>query len=218
MLNVLPKSIQNLIDQFTKLPGIGPRMAARLTFYLLTKPKTAIEQLASALEQVSQGLQLCIICGNMSEEAECVICRNDQRVNDSIIVVEEALDVVAFERASFHKGKYHVLGGVISPINGIGPEHLRIQGLVKRVEKAIEGQDDQDDKDQTGETGKLEVIIATNPSLEGEATASYLSDILARFPIKITRIARGLPMGSEIEFADPNTLHRALEGRRELSS
>lgn len=203
---MLPKSIQNLIDEFSKLPGIGPRMAARLTFYLLTKPKTEIQELAQALEQITSGLQICSICGNMSEEALCVICQNDQRNETPIIVVEEPLDVVAFERAGFHKGKYHVLGGVISPINGVGPEHLRIQGLVERVKTLT----------KEGEVGDIEIIIATNPSLEGEATAFYIGDLLAQYPIKISRIARGLPMGSEIEFADPTTLRRALEGRREI--
>ncbi|EKD22864.1 MAG: recombination protein RecR [uncultured bacterium] len=209
---MLPKSIQNLIDQFSKLPGIGPRMAARLTFYLLTKPKTEIQELARALERVTAGLQICSICGNMSEETLCTICQNDQRNETPIIIVEEPLDVVAFERAAFHKGKYHVLGGVISPINGVGPEHLRIQGLVERVKKLTK----EGETEEEGKVGNIEIIIATNPSLEGEATASYIGDLLAQLPIKISRIARGLPMGSEIEFADPTTLHRALEGRRQM--
>jgi len=206
---MLPKSIQNLIDQFAKLPGIGPRMAARLTFYLLTKSTDDINELSQALSSVTSGLQICTSCGNMSEEEVCKICQNPKRVDHSIIVVEEPLDVIAFEKANFHPGKYHVLGGVISPINGVGPEHLRIQSLIDRVAKIVE--------EEEGEKGKaVEVVLATNPSLEGEATASYLVDKLSDHPVRITRIARGLPMGSEIEFADPTTLTRAIEGRKEI--
>lgn len=212
MSNVLPKSIQNLIDEFSKLPGIGPRMAARLTFYLLTKPKNQISDLAEALNSITLGLKICNICGNISEEDICKICQDQRRSKFSIIVVEEPLDVVAFEKAGFHPGLYHVLGGVISPINGVGPEHLRINSLVERIEKLEEGRD----RGEEGEVGQVEIILATNPSLEGEATASYISDILSKFSIKISRIARGLPMGSEIEFADPTTLQRALEGRRQM--
>lgn len=209
---MLPKSVQNLINEFTKLPGIGPRMAARLTFYLLAKPESVIQSLASALEKVTSGLKACLTCGNLSEEEECSICRDPSRQDNIICVVEEPLDVVALERSDIFRGRYHVLGGVISPINGVGPEHLRIEGLMERVKRVIECLP----RENVSESRGLEVILATNPSLEGEATASYLTDHLNHLPIKITRIARGLPVGSEIEFADPTTLSRALEGRREI--
>jgi len=198
---MLPESVQNLIDEFSKLPGIGPKTAARLTFYLLTKPKTEIEFFGTAILGLVENLSFCHKCFNIAESDTCRICADDRRNDSVLMVVEEPLDVIALERSAGFDGVYHVLGGVISPINGVGPEELRIAQLLARLE-----------------TDPItEIILATNPNLEGEATAAYLrSKIIEKKPgVQITRIARGLPVGGDLEYADEVTLKRSLEGRRD---
>jgi recombination protein RecR len=198
---MLPKSVQNLIDEFSKLPGIGPKSAARLTFYLLTKPKADLESLGQSVLSLVENLKFCQKCFNITEDEVCPVCLNEKRNHGVVAVVEEPLDVIALEKSGIFDGTYHVLGGAISPINGIGPEELRISQLIDRV--------------QSGEIS--EVILATNPNLEGEATANYIKDKIADLglSIQITRIARGLPVGGDLEYADEVTLRRSLEGRRD---
>ncbi len=203
MSSILPKRVNDLIDVFSRLPGVGPKMASRLSFYLLQKGRSDVQDLAAAIAGIAQELQFCQQCGLIADTALCPICQDQTRQTDQICVVEDSLDVVAFERSGMYRGLYHVLGGVLSPIDGVGPEQLNIQSLLKRV----------------GESGSsVEVILAMNPSLEGEATADYLKEQLAETAAdcSVTRIARGLPMGSDVEYADPTTLVRALEGRREI--
>lgn len=198
---MLPQSVQNLIDEFSKLPGVGPKTAARLVFYLLTKPKTDIEILGRSVLDLSTNLSYCSRCFNIAESDLCPICLDERRNQSLIMVVEEPLDVIALERSSGFSGVYHVLGGVISPINGVGPEELRISQLIER----IKGSD------------ISEVVLATNPNLEGEATATYIREKIRglNLPAVVTRIARGLPNGGDLEYADEVTLKRSLEGRRE---
>lgn len=196
----LPRSVQNLIDQFSRLPGVGPKSAARLVFYLLTKHPEDIASLGQSVLDLKDNLKTCSRCFNISESQECNICLSEDRDESVICVVEEPLDVIALERTGFD-GHYHVLGGVISPINGVGPDDLRIRELVERV--------------RTSDKIK-EIVLATNPSLEGEATAVYVSDRLKDADVKITRLARGLPIGGDLEYADELTLSRSLEGRKEI--
>lgn len=200
---MLPKSIQNLIEELSKLPGIGPKTAARLAFYLLTKPESDIKKLGNAVLGISDGMRKCEKCFNYSEDAICKICNDDKRNTDILAVVEEPLDVIALEKSGGFSGIYHVLGGSISPIDGIGPEELRIAELLKRLENEKFN----------------EIILATNPDLEGEATAAYIKDkINAKgFGLEITRIARGLPVGGDLEYADEVTLRRSLEGRKDYN-
>lgn len=197
MSTKLPESIQNLIEQFSRLPSVGPKLAARLTFYLLTKPEYDIENLGNAILNLKKSLVTCQTCYNISETEICTICASEGRKKNLLLAVEEPLDVIAFERTGSFDGLYHVIGGVISPIDGIGPDDLRIAQLLKRIE--------QEDIS--------ELILATNPSLEGEATASYIKNLLKDKDLKITRIARGLPVGGDLEYADEVTLLRSLEGR-----
>ncbi len=196
----LPRNIQNLVDEFAKLPGIGPKTAARLVFYLLSKPTEEVEKLAEAVANLKKGLKICSRCFNYAESDPCSICEDPRRNRAQICVVEQPLDVIALERAGY-KGLYHVLGGLISPVEGINPEDLRIAQLVDRVKK---------EKAQIAE-----IILATDPSLEGEATAMFVAQKLKPLGVKITRLARGLPVGGDLEYADEMTLSRALEGRRE---
>ena len=196
-MSKLPKSIDNLIEEFSRLPSIGPKMAARLTFYLLSKPDSDITSLGEAILRLKNSLTNCNICYNISETEICSVCEDNERDRQMIMVVEEPLDVIAFEKTGNYKGIYHVLGGVISPIDGIGPEDLRTSQLIARIKT----------------NPPLEVILATNPSLEGEATAAYLKNLLKNFDLKVTRIARGLPHGGDLEYADEVTLSRSLEGR-----
>lgn len=205
MSTKLPEPVQNLIDTFSRLPGVGPKMAARLTFYLLQKPEFDVNRFINALEGIKEGLQACEQCGHISDKPLCAVCSAANRDAGQICVVEGPLDVIALEKAGSYRGLYHVLGGALSPMDGIGPDQLRIKLLTHRIEtRAAAGE-------------KTELILATNPSLEGEATASYLSQQLQSFVeqnlLTMSRIARGLPMGSDIEYADPTTLARALEGR-----
>lgn len=194
----VPKSVQNLIEAFERLPGIGPKTAQRLTYYLLHAPKEETQKLAEAAVEMKNKTKLCSICFNIGEEDPCLICSDSGRDRSLIVVVEDPLDVVSLEKAG-NKGLYHVLHGVISPLENIGPDELHIRELLPRL------------KDGTVK----EIILATNPTMEGEATAMYIQRLISPLGIKITRIARGLPVGSDLEYADETTLSRALEGRRE---
>lgn len=203
-MNILPKSIRKLIEELSKLPGIGPKSASRLAFFLLKTGDLDREQLGEAIGELKNNLQFCQQCHNLAEGILCEICRSPDREQNLICVVEEPLDVVALEQGRRFDGTYHVLGGVISPIDGVGPESLKIAELLERIK---------------GLTGETEIIIATNPSLEGEGTAMYLARELKAFPeVKLTRIAHGLPIGGDIEYADELTIMKALEGRREYGN
>jgi len=195
----LAKPIARLVEELSRLPGIGPKTASRLTFYLLRAPKEQAKALSQAIGELKEKIVTCEICYNVTEESPCDICRDEERDRSLLCVVEEPLDVIAIERTGY-KGLYHVLGGVISPVEGVGPENLKIAQLLRRLES---------------EPVK-EVILATNPSLEGESTAIYIRRLLSSSPIKVTRIAHGLPVGGDLEYADQITLTRALEGRREM--
>jgi len=198
----LPEPIQKLINAFSRLPGIGPKTASRLTFYLLRAPEELSRDLSEALAALKTGTTYCRTCFNIttSGRVECEICVNSDRDASLICVVEEPLDVLAIERAGVYQGRYHVLHGVLSPIEGITPDDLRIRELLERI--------------RTG--GVKEIILATNPSLEGDATAMYLKQQLSAYGLRLTRLARGLPMGGDLEYADPNTLLRALSDRQEM--
>ncbi|OGE26785.1 recombination protein RecR [Candidatus Daviesbacteria bacterium RIFCSPHIGHO2_02_FULL_39_12] len=200
----IPKSIQNLIEAFERLPGIGPKTAQRLTFYLLHAPKEEAQALASAALDLKEKTVLCSICFNIGEKDPCNICADSSRDPSVIMVVENPLDVLALEKANY-KGLYHVLHGVISPLENIGPDELHIRELLPRL------------KGPSTSSGQVvkEIILATNPTMEGEATAMYIQRLISPLRIKVTRIARGLPVGSDLEYADETTLSRALEGRRE---
>jgi recombination protein RecR len=200
---LIPKPIQRLIDALSRLPGVGPKTASRLTFFLLRADADLNLELAQALNELKTGTDVCQQCFNITTAGQqlCPICASHDRQNDLICVVEEALDVIALERTDGYSGLYHVLDGALSPIEGIGPEDLNITALLERL--------------QSEEV--KEVIIATNPSLEGDATAMYLQQQIAPLKLKITRLARGLPMGGDLEYADQNTLLRALSGRQELN-
>ena len=199
---VLPEPIQNLITAFERLPGIGPKSASRLTFYLLRAPEDLSKMLADALLILKSGTSLCPVCFNITSAGRetCEICSDSRREEATICVVEEPLDVLALERTGAFQGRYHVLHGVLSPIEGIGPDDLKIRPLIERVRAG----------------NVREIILATNPSMEGDATALYLSQQLIPFKIKITRLARGLPVGGDLEYADQNTLLRALSGRQDM--
>lgn len=198
----LPKSIDRLINQFSQLPGVGPKTASRLVFYLIRNNQVDLQDFSQAIADLKKDLVYCGTCYNIADRDPCSICADANRDASTICVVEEPLDVVALERAGF-RGLYHVLGGHISPLEGIGPKHLTIDSLLKRLK----------DNSQV-----KEIIIATNPNVEGEATAAYLLKVLPTADVKVTRIARGLPMGGDLEYADELTLTRALEGRREVVS
>lgn len=191
-------AVARLIEELTKLPGIGPKSAQRLAFYLLRAPREQSEALADAIRHMKETVVFCSVCWNITDEDPCRICRNPGRDRSVICVVEEPLDVLALERTREYKGLYHVLHGALSPIEGVGPEQLRIRELLQRL------------ADRT----VTEVILATNPSVEGDATAAFLARQLQPFGLRVTRIARGLPMGGDLEYADEVTLANALEGRR----
>jgi recombination protein RecR len=192
--------VSRLIEAFNKLPGIGPKSAQRLTYYLLRAPLEEAQALAQAILEVKEKIVLCSICQNITDIDPCVICDDSQRDRTKICIVEEPLDILALERTGSYKGLYHVLHGVISPMDGIGPDELKVKELLVRL--------------KDGEV--QEVIMATNPNLEGEATAMYLGRLLVPFGVRITRLARGLPVGADLEYADNVTLTRALEGRQEV--
>ncbi|MEU5853319.1 recombination mediator RecR [Saccharopolyspora shandongensis] len=193
--------VQDLIDELGRLPGIGPKSAQRIAFHLLAAEPADVTRLQEVLQKVKEGVVFCDVCGNVSEEATCRICRDTRRDKALVCVVEEPKDVLAIERTREFKGRYHVLGGALDPLSGVGPDQLRVRELLARI-----GQDD-----------IAEVIIATDPNTEGEATATYLVRMLRDFPgLSVTRLASGLPMGGDLEFADELTLGRALSGRRAM--
>jgi len=199
---ILPEPVQNLVNALSRLPGIGPKTASRLTFHLLRSSDDLAGDLANALLNLKSGTTYCQTCFNITVagRVECEICASPERDAGLICVVEEALDVLALERTAGFQGRYHVLHGALSPIEGIGPEDLKVRELLERV--------------QAG--GVQEVILATNPSMEGDYTAAYLSQQLQSSPVRLTRLARGLPVGGDLEYADQNTLLRALSGRQEM--
>ena len=190
--------VQDLIDELGRLPGVGPKSAQRIAFYILQTEGYDPSRLADVLTTVRDKVRFCEICGNVSEQTTCSICRDPRRDQSLICVVEEAKDVVAIERTREFRGLYHVLGGAISPIQGVGPDQLRIRQLMSRLADA----------------SVREIIIATNPNVEGEATAAYLSRMLQAMEMRVTRLASGLPVGGDLEYADEVTLGRAFEGRR----
>jgi recombination protein RecR len=193
--------VQSLIDELGRLPGVGPKSAQRIAFYLLAADTTDVRRLASVLVEVTEKVRFCRVCGNVAEEEECRICRDPRRDLTVICVVEEPKDVAAIEKIREFRGRYHVLGGAISPIDGVGPEDLRIRELMARL----------------SDGGIIELILATNPNLEGEATATYLARLVKPLGgIRVTRPASGLPVGGDLEYADEVTLGRAFEGRRLL--
>jgi recombination protein RecR len=196
----VPEPISKLIEGFMRLPGIGPKTAQRLAFYVLTMEEDDVLDLAKALVRAKRDLHTCSVCGNITDHDPCYICSDKQRDRSVICVVQDTKDLMAMERTREFNGMYHVLHGAISPIEGIGPEELKIPELLKRLE---------DDNVQ-------ELILATNPNIEGEATAMYLSRLIKPFGLKVTRIAHGLPVGGDLEYADEVTLTKALEGRREV--
>jgi recombination protein RecR len=202
---VLVEPVARLVEAFARLPGIGPKTAQRLTFYLLRAPEQEARTLAGALIDVKEQVRLCERCFNFSDAPLCTVCRDDGRDQVRICVVEEPLDLLAIDRTGEFHGLYHVLHGAISPIDGIGPDRLRIRELLERAERAR-------DEGQPWE----EVILATNPTLEGEATAMYLAERLDGLAASVTRIARGIPVGGDLEYADDVTLIRSLQGRRAL--
>jgi len=192
--------IARLIEEFNKLPGIGPKSAQRLAYHLLQAPSEKAEALANAITSIKQGLCLCSTCFNITNSTPCVICSNDERDHTKICIVEESADILPLERTKKYNGLYHVLHGVISPAEGIGPEDLKIEELLTRLRSGL----------------VAEVILATNPNTEGEATAMYLQRLITPLNIRVTRLARGLPFGADLEYADDVTLSRALEGRQEI--
>ena len=192
--------VGRLVEEFHKLPGIGPKTAQRLTYYMVRMPEEEARSLAEAVLAVKERIVLCSACFNITESDPCRLCTEPQRDQSLICVVEEALDVVSLERSGVYRGLYHVLHGVISPMNGIGPDDLKIQPLLSRL--------------KSGEV--QEVVLATNPNLEGEATSMYIHRLISPLGVKVTRLARGLPVGGDVEYADEVTLGRAIEGRQEF--
>lgn len=192
--------VQDLIDELGRLPGIGPKGAQRIAFHILSADPVDVERLASTLQAVKARVRFCSICGNVAEEEQCRICRDPRRDLTVLCVVEEPKDVVAIERTREFRGRYHVLGGAISPIDGVGPDDLRIRELFARL----------------SDGAITEVILATDPNLEGEATATYLARMIAPLGVAVSRLASGLPVGGDLEYADEVTLGRAFEGRRRV--
>jgi recombination protein RecR len=200
MAQTLARPVANLIEVLSRLPGIGPKTASRLTFYLLREPSGLAISLAEALAAIGEGTVLCERCFNIAESSPCPICSDSARDQSLVCVVEEPMDVLAIERTGSFRGVYHVLHGALSPIDGVYPEKLKIAELVERVQEAR----------------PREIILATNPSLEGENTAAYIHQQIGMMGVPVTRLARGLPMGGDLEYADEVTLSRALEGRRAM--
>ena len=196
---MLSAAVENLVAQLTRLPGVGSRTAHRFAFHLLRVPEDEALALAAAIQEVKERVRFCNECGNLTEEEICAICLDSRRDHSVICVVEHPVDLISLERTHEFRGLYHVLGGSLSPIDGVEPEHLRIDELLRRVER----------------NGVVEVVLATNPNMTGEATASFLADRL-RGRVRVTRLASGLPVGGDLEYADEVTLGRALSGRREM--
>lgn len=199
-MNPAIEPIRNLASQLARLPGIGGKSALRLAYHILDMPDVAARELANAITDARDKVHYCAVCGNYTDVEPCAICADVQRRGDIICVVEDAKDVLAMEKMREFHGKYHVLGGVVSPLDGIGPEDLRIKELVCRIQ----------------ETPVKEIIIATNPDVEGEATASYIARLLRPYGVRVTRIAHGIPIGGNLEYVDEMTLFKAMEGRREI--
>jgi recombination protein RecR len=199
--SALARPLARLIDELGKLPGVGPKTAQRLAYHILRTNGTDAEALAAAIRSVKTDLRYCMVCFNIAETDPCAICSSDERDARVVCVVEEPLDVLAIERTGQFKGRYHVLHGAISPVNGVRPDDLKIPQLVERVKRG----------------GIEEIILATNPNLEGEATSMYVAQLLSGSGARLTRLARGLPMGGDLEYADEVTVSRALEGRRAIS-
>lgn len=198
-MKYIPKTIQRAIEEFSKLPGIGSKSAERLVFYLLKKTTSDVNQLGKSILELKEGLLYCETCKNLSLERLCEICKMDQRNKETVCVVEDALDLMAIEKSGSYQGIYHVLHGIISPIEGVGPDELTLAELIERAK-----------------SGSIkEMILALNPSMEGEATAAYIMRYIQPLNIKVTRIARGIPVGGHLEYADSQTLKRAMEGRME---
>ncbi len=199
MSDVFSPAVQNLVAQLTRLPGVGQRTAQRLAFHLLRAPKEEALALAAAIEEVKERVRFCRECGNLTEDEVCAICLDARRDHALICVVEQPVDLISIERTAEYRGLYHVLGGALSPLDGVDPSDLRIDELLRRVDR----------------NGVEEVVLATNPNMTGEATAAYLADRL-RGRVRVTRLASGLPVGGDLEYADEVTLGRALSGRREI--
>jgi recombination protein RecR len=195
----LPEPLVRLIEELQRLPGIGPKGAQRLAFHILKSPREQAERLADALRELKASVTYCSICNNITDVDPCAYCRGDERDHHVICVVEEPQNVSAVEKSREFKGVYHVLMGALSPLQGIGPDDLKIKGLLARIQDGV-----------------TEVILATNPNVDGEATAIYLARLLKPLGVRVTRIAMGVPVGSDLEYADEVTMHKALEGRREV--
>jgi recombination protein RecR len=210
-MSFLPQNILDLIDEFSSLPGIGPKSAARIVFFLQKAPNELSLDLAEKLKQAKISTKICQNCYNLSEAELCVICQNEGRNEDQILVVEDSLDLIAIEKTGIFRGLYHVLGGIISPMNGVGPDEIRIKELLKRLEQIAKKK----------EGVFTELIIATNPNMEGEATALYIqkeieNNRLLSKRVKVTRLARGLATGADIDYIDDLTIKKAIEGRAEM--
>lgn len=201
-------AIEDLVAELAKLPGIGRKTAQRLTFHLLKQPAETSERLAQAIRSVRERVAACRVCGTLADEDPCAICRDPRRDEAVLCVVEETADVAAIERAGRYRGRYHVLGGRLSPLEGVGPEALHLERLLARVTNG---------SGEGGGGGVREVIVATNPSMEGEVTATYLQQVLKPTGVRVTRIARGLPVGGDLEYADGVTIAQALLARRDMS-
>lgn len=200
---LLPPQINQAIEALAKLPGIGPKTASRLIYHLIKKPDSEVQSLGNALLNLKKSLRFCQQCFQITDQDLCAICANDKRIPNQIMVVEEPLDVMAFERTKYFQGVYHVLHGILKPMDGIGPDHIKIHELIERVKKLAT-------------TNNVEVVLAMSPSLEGESTASYISQLL-KFPqVQISRIGVGIPIGSSVEYADEITLGQAFQGRRPI--
>ena len=199
-MSSLPESLQRLVEELQRLPGIGQKSAQRLAFHILRTPREQADRLADAVREVKERVTYCSICNNITDADPCVYCRNDARDRSIICVVEEPQNIGAIEKSRDFKGLYHVLMGVLSPLQGVGPDDLRIKSLLTRL----------------GDGTVAEVILATNPTVDGEATAIYLARLLKPLGVKVTRIAMGVPVGSDLEYTDEVTMHKAMEGRREV--
>ena len=198
-MSIYAKPLDRVIDELSRLPGIGPKTAQRLAFHILKMPKARVESLADSINQAKNTMSYCSICGNFTDTDPCSICSSQYRDKSVIMVVEDPKDVAAMEKTRDYKGLYHVLHGAISPLEGIGPDDIKIKELLPRIRDDVK-----------------EVIIATNPNVEGEATSMYIAKLLKTLGVKVTRIAYGIPMGGDLEYADEVTLTKALEGRREM--
>ena len=201
MNSLLPENLEEVISQFSRLPGIGPRSAERLAFYLLKSPTDKSLQLSSALKEIKNGINFCRDCFMLTKNELCLICDDNSRDRTTICIVSDVSDLIAIEKTNEYKGLYHVLHGYLSPLEGVGPDDLRIKELLTRIQNSPEIK---------------EVILATNPTLEGDATAMFLQDAFNKFSCKITRIARGMPVGGDLDYADSLTISRAMQGRQEF--